>query len=191
MQKIVISLLLASLLASCASYKAKDTAASGKSAPIVEGSASSTSGLTSGKSSSSNTARAADSGSGASSAAGSADSLNAADSLLSRRSVFYPLDAYGVQDADKPVVQAHAQYLSERAGQHVRLEGNCDERGSTEYNLALGQRRAEGVKKILVLGGARDSQVEAVSYGEERPKAAGHDEAAWAQNRRTDLNYGG
>ena len=105
--------------------------------------------------------------------------------------MFYPLDAYGVQDADKPVVQAHAQYLSERAGQHVRLEGNCDERGSTEYNLALGQRRAEGVKKILVLGGARDSQVEAVSYGEERPKAAGHDEAAWAQNRRTDLNYGG
>jgi peptidoglycan-associated lipoprotein len=109
--------------------------------------------------------------------------------LLAKRSVYYPLDVYAVQDADKPVVQAHAKYLSEYANRKTRLEGNCDERGSNEYNLGLGQRRADGVKKMLELGGARAGQVDSVSYGEEKPKSSGHDEAAWAQNRRTDLIY--
>jgi peptidoglycan-associated lipoprotein len=86
-------------------------------------------------------------------------------------------------------VQAHAQYLSSHANRKVRLEGNCDERGSTEYNLGLGQRRADGVKKMLQVGGVKDSQIDAVSYGEEKPRATGHDETSWAQNRRTDLNY--
>jgi peptidoglycan-associated lipoprotein len=71
----------------------------------------------------------------------------------------------------------------------VRLEGNCDERGSNEYNLSLGQRRADGVKKMLELGGAKTGQVESTSYGEEMPKASGHDESSWSQNRRTDLRY--
>jgi peptidoglycan-associated lipoprotein len=70
----------------------------------------------------------------------------------------------------------------------VRLDGNC-ECGSNEYNLALGQRRADGVKKMLELGGAKSAQMDSVSYGEEKPKASAHDEASWAQNRRTDLNY--
>jgi len=94
-----------------------------------------------------------------------------------------------VQDADKPIVEAHAKYLSEHADRKVRLEGNCDERGSDEYNLALGQHRADGVKKLLLVGGAQDSQITTISYGEEKPKATGHDEASWSQNRRTDLNY--
>ena len=115
--------------------------------------------------------------------------MNDPSSLLAKRSVYYPFDVSVVQDADKPVVQAHAKYLGEYASRKLRLEGNCDERGSGEYNLALGQRRADGVRKMLLVGGARASQIETVSYGEEKPRAAGHDEASWAQNRRTDLNY--
>ena len=117
------------------------------------------------------------------------DPLNDSNSVLAKRSVYYPFDVSVVQTDDKSVVEAHAKYLSEHPDKKVRLEGNCDERGSDEYNLALGQRRADGVKKLLLVGGVRDNQVSTVSYGEEKPKATGHDEASWSQNRRTDLNY--
>jgi peptidoglycan-associated lipoprotein len=117
------------------------------------------------------------------------DPLNDPANILAKRSVYYPFDVSAVQDADKPVVLAHAKYLSEHPDRKVRVEGNADERGSNEYNLALGQRRADGVKKMLELGGAKASQIETVSYGEEKPKAAGHDEASWSQNRRSDIKY--
>ncbi|NOU00542.1 MAG: peptidoglycan-associated lipoprotein Pal [Gallionella sp.] len=117
------------------------------------------------------------------------DPLSDPNSILAKRSVFYAVDVYTVADADKPLVQAHAKYLSEHPERRLRLEGNADEQGSNEYNLALGQRRADAVKKMLLLGGAKDNQVEAFSYGEEKPKAEGHDETAWSQNRRTDFNY--
>jgi peptidoglycan-associated lipoprotein len=73
----------------------------------------------------------------------------------------------------------------------VRIEGNCDERGSREYNLALGQRRAEAVKKIMTVLGVSDGRIETISFGEEKPVAMGHDEAAWAKNRRADIKYAG
>jgi peptidoglycan-associated lipoprotein len=117
------------------------------------------------------------------------DPLNDPSGVLSKRSVYYPFDVAAVQDADKPVVLAHAEYLGSHADRKVRLEGNCDERGSNEYNLGLGQRRADGVMKMLQQGGAKAGQLDSVSYGEEKPKASGHDEASWSQNRRTDLNY--
>ena len=117
------------------------------------------------------------------------DPLNDPQSLLATRSLYYPLDGYAVQAADEETVQEHAKYLAANPGRKIRVEGNADERGSTEYNLALGQRRADGVKKMLVLGGAKSSQIETASYGEEKPKAEGHGEAAWSQNRRADLNY--
>jgi peptidoglycan-associated lipoprotein len=117
------------------------------------------------------------------------DPLNDPNSLLAKSSTYYPFDVYVVQDDDKPVVQAHAQYLSGHPDRRVRLEGNCDERGSGEYNLGLGQRRADGVKKMLELGGTNDSQIEAISYGEERPRLTCHEENCWKENRRTDLNY--
>ena len=117
------------------------------------------------------------------------DPLNDPASILAGRSVYYPFDVSTVQEADKPLVQAHGKYLAGHADRKVRLEGNCDERGSNEYNLALGQRRADGVKKMLELSGAQAGQMESVSYGEEKPRASAHDEAAWSQNRRTDLNY--
>lgn len=117
------------------------------------------------------------------------DPLNDPANILAKRSVYYPFDVSAVQDADKPVVMAHAKYLSEHPDRKVRVEGNADERGSNEYNLALGQRRADGVKQMLVLGGAKAGQIETASYGEEKPKATGHDEASWSQNRRSDIKY--
>jgi peptidoglycan-associated lipoprotein len=117
------------------------------------------------------------------------DPLNDPNSILAKRSVYYPLDVAVVQADDNAIVEAHAKYLSEHPDKKVRLEGNCDERGSDEYNLALGQRRADGVKKLLLAGGVKESQISTISYGEEKPKATGHDEASWLQNRRTDLNY--
>ena len=117
------------------------------------------------------------------------DPLNDSTSMLAKRSFYYPFDVSAVQEADKPAVAAHAKYLSEHPDRKVHVEGNADERGSPEYNLALGQRRADALKQMLVLGGAKTSQIETASYGEEKPKATGHDEAAWSQNRRSDIKY--
>ena len=89
----------------------------------------------------------------------------------------------------QPLVQAHAKYLAGNPGARVVIEGNCDERGSREYNLALGQRRADAAKNAMKLLGATETQIESVSFGEEKPKASGHDEASWSQNRRDDIVY--
>ncbi len=104
-------------------------------------------------------------------------------------SVFYPFDVDAVPEADKAAVQEHAKFLAAHPERKVRVEGNADERGSNEYNLGLGQRRADGVKKMLELGGAKADQVEAASLGEEKPKGTGHSEEAWQQNRRSDTIY--
>lgn len=164
-KQLIISVVLVNLLAACASDKPKESAA----APGTSAAASTTA--------------------AAPAATTAADPLNDPASILAKRSVYYPFDVATVQEADKPVVQAHGKYLAEHPDRKVRLEGNCDERGSNEYNLGLGQRRADGVKKMLELSGAKASQLESVSYGEEKPRASGHDEASWSQNRRTDLNY--
>lgn len=117
--------------------------------------------------------------------------LNDPESILSQRSVFYDFDSYTVKNEYRPLVIAHAQYLRDNPNAQVILQGNTDERGSREYNLALGQRRADGVKNMMTLSGARESQIEAVSLGEEKPRVSGHDESAWAENRRTDILYRG
>lgn len=105
------------------------------------------------------------------------------------RSVYYEYDQASLSADDRRLVEAHVQYLRQHADVKVRVEGNADERGSKEYNLALGQRRAETVTKVMGLLGVSDQRVEAVSYGEEKPKSSGHDEQAWAQNRRSDILY--
>lgn len=117
------------------------------------------------------------------------DPLDDPNSMLAKRSVFHSFNSDAVQSESTAIVQAHAKYLADNPGRKVRLEGNTDERGSSEYNLALGQRRANGIKKMLILGGADANQVEAVSFGEEKPRATAHNESAWAQNRRTDIVY--
>lgn len=110
-------------------------------------------------------------------------------SSLAQRSVYFDFDSVLIHDADRPLIEAHAKYLTSSRTAQVRIEGNADERGGREYNLALGQRRAEGVLKSLTLLGAPAAEMEAISYGKEKPADPGHDEAAWAKNRRADLNY--
>jgi peptidoglycan-associated lipoprotein len=111
--------------------------------------------------------------------------------ILSKRSVYFDFDSYAVKDDYKPLIEAHAKYLQANRSARMTLQGNCDERGSREYNIALGQRRADTVKRMMLLYGATDPQIETVSFGKEKPRNAGHDEAAWAENRRDDMVYAG
>ena len=117
--------------------------------------------------------------------------LNDPNNILSKRSVYFDFDEYVVKDQYKSMVLSHARYLRENSNANVRVEGNADERGSREYNLALGQRRADSVKKVMTLSGTKESQIESISYGEEQSRAIGHNEAAWAENRRVDIRYQG
>lgn len=112
-------------------------------------------------------------------------------SILSRRSVYFDYDRFDVKDEYRDLVTAHARFLANNRQFKMLIQGNTDERGSREYNLALGQKRADAVKKILVMLGVREDQVESVSLGEEKPRNEGHDEAAWAENRRSDMLYSG
>jgi peptidoglycan-associated lipoprotein len=118
-----------------------------------------------------------------------ADPLKDPANILSKRSVYFDFDSNLVKAEFKPVVTAHARYLTQHPSAQMRIEGNADERGSREYNLALGQRRADAVKQMMQLLGAQAGQMESVSFGEEKPRATGHDEAAWAENRRADIKY--
>jgi peptidoglycan-associated lipoprotein len=108
---------------------------------------------------------------------------------LAKRSVYFDLDKFDIKEEYRPVVEAHASFLKRNPGRRVVVEGNTDERGSREYNLSLGQKRAEAVKRMLVLLGVPEAQLEAVSFGEEKPKSPGKDEGAYAENRRADLSY--
>ncbi len=105
------------------------------------------------------------------------------------RLVYFDYDSYVIKPEYQSLIDAHARFLRANAGRRVNVEGHTDERGGREYNLALGQRRAEAVRRALGLLGVPDSQVEAVSFGKEKPAAMGSDEAAWAQNRRAELFY--
>ena len=118
-------------------------------------------------------------------------SLQDPNNILSQRSVYYDYDSYTVKNEYRELVLAHASYLRDNPNTSVLLQGNTDERGSREYNLALGQRRADNVKNMMILAGARDAQIDSVSLGEEKPRAMSHDESALAENRRTDILYHG
>jgi peptidoglycan-associated lipoprotein len=117
------------------------------------------------------------------------DPLNDPNSPLSRRSVYFDFDSFAIRDDFRGTVEAHAKYLRANPGRKVIIQGNTDERGSREYNLALGQKRAEAVRSALNALGVADAQIEAVSLGEEKPRATSTDESAWAENRRADLVY--
>ncbi|MDO5680555.1 MAG: OmpA family protein [Pelistega sp.] len=117
------------------------------------------------------------------------DPFNPNSPLAQQRSVYFAFDSYVVEQQYQPLVQMHAQYLAANNQQRVRIEGNTDVRGSSEYNLALGQRRSVAVAQHLVQQGVNGAQIEAVSFGKERVKAAGYSEEAHAENRRADINY--
>jgi peptidoglycan-associated lipoprotein len=103
------------------------------------------------------------------------------------RVIYFDFDSYVVKDEFRPIVEAHANLLKQNSGAKEVAEGHTDERGGSEYNLALGQKRAEAVVQQMKVLGVGDSQLEAVSYGKERPAVDGHDESAWAKNRRVEL----
>lgn len=105
------------------------------------------------------------------------------------RSVYYDFDKSEIKPEARRLIEANARYLRDHPESAIRVEGNADERGSAEYNLALGQRRAEGVSKMLKLLGVPEARVEAVSLGKEKPRKTAHDEASWAENRRSDIVY--
>jgi peptidoglycan-associated lipoprotein len=118
-----------------------------------------------------------------------ADHLNPNSLISTQRSVYFDFDQFNVKASEAAVVERQGKYLASKPNLAIRLEGNADERGGREYNLALGQKRAEAVARALKVYGVSDKQAEPVSFGSEKPKAAGHDEAAWAQNRRVDFAY--
>lgn len=115
--------------------------------------------------------------------------LNEPDGLLAQRSIYYMFDSFEIQAEYKPIIEAHSKFLVDNPSFRVRIEGNCDDRGSREYNLALGQSRAEQIRKSMLLLGVSVDQIEVVSFGAERPVAYGFDEASRAKNRRSDLVY--
>lgn len=111
-------------------------------------------------------------------------------SLIYRdRSIYFDFGSAVVKPGNLALIERHGSYLASQPNLSIKVEGNTDERGSVKYNMALGQKRASAVIKALKASGARDSQMEAVSWGEERPKLTGHHQAAWAENRRVDLVY--
>jgi peptidoglycan-associated lipoprotein len=119
----------------------------------------------------------------------SADPRKDPASPLSKRSIFFDFDSYVVKAEYRPALEAHAGYLLSKRDARVILQGNADERGSREYNLALGQKRAEAVRRALAVLGVSDAQMEAVSFGEEKPRNESDTEAGYAENRRTDVVY--
>jgi peptidoglycan-associated lipoprotein len=115
--------------------------------------------------------------------------LNAAGPANVARIVYFDYDSYVIKPQFQSLIEGHARFLKSNNGRKISVEGHTDERGGREYNLALGQRRSEAVRRALGLLGVTDTQVEAVSFGKEKPAATGSDEAAWSQNRRAEIVY--
>jgi peptidoglycan-associated lipoprotein len=111
------------------------------------------------------------------------------EGLLAKKIIYFDFDSSEIKGEGTDIASAHAKYLASNPNLRVRLEGHTDERGSREYNIGLGERRAQAVRRALLLQGAADAQITTVSYGAERPADAGHDETAWAKNRRVEIVY--
>ena len=111
------------------------------------------------------------------------------EGLLASRVVYFEFDSSAIADSYMPLLKAHGEYLSANGGTSITVEGHADERGTREYNIALGERRADAVRRVLLANGASPGQIKVVSYGEERPAVLGHDESAWSKNRRAELMY--
>ena len=171
----ILALAVAAAVSGCATTESQDTNAA---APAPQ--------ARSGQGSASPSTGNAPSGQvGSRSTASSASAGNQRPDL--KRSVYYEFDKFDVKPEYRALVESHARWLKANPKAKLVIEGNADERGSREYNVALGQRRAESVTKMLVLMGARADQIEAVSWGEEKPRAGGHDDSAWSENRRADF----
>ena len=181
MKKIIYAALIAMFLAGCQTTST--------TAPVEDksGAAGTTAGTTPGGASTSGTTTGGVSGT----TTGGANPLRDPNNILSRRSVFFEFDSFTVADQYKPMIEAHAKYLNANRNAKITLQGHADERGSREYNIALGQKRADAVKRMMGILGVQETIVETVSFGKEKPRNMGHDEAAWAENRRVDIVYFG
>jgi peptidoglycan-associated lipoprotein len=168
MKTSLAALLLTGLVAGCATQSTDESSPAPAPAPTAMGTSSSP--------------RATSSG-------GIFGSRNAGAVMPQARSVYYEFDRSEIKADSTKVIDANAQYLREHPELKVKVEGNADERGSREYNLALGQRRADAVQKRMTILGIPSDRIETVSYGKEKPKAVGHDESAWSENRRSDILY--
>ncbi len=126
---------------------------------------------------------------GGAGANGGQDVAGPMEGILAQRTIYFAFDSSEISGENATLVSAHAHYLVAHPNMHVRLEGNTDERGSREYNIGLGERRAQAVRRSMLLQGVAESQLATVSYGAERPAVDGHDEAAWGKNRRVMINY--
>jgi len=111
--------------------------------------------------------------------------------VLSKRAIYFEFDSNLIKEEFNPLISAHAEYLKKHADAHMTIQGNTDEKGSTEYNLALGQRRADAVKKVMTLMGTEASRIETISFGEEKPRNPGKNEESYKENRRADIVYKG
>jgi len=128
-------------------------------------------------------------GTGSASSGQIMDPFNPQSPLAQQRSVYFDFDSYTVPDQYRNLVEMHSSYLTGHTQQKIRIEGNADARGGSEYNLALGQRRSDAVARMMTLLGVNSSQIEAISFGKEKPKALGNTEADYAENRRADIVY--
>ena len=174
MKKVLIGCALAVLLSACASKDGgKDVKVTDSATPAASTSTPSTSGVA-------NT-----------SVSGKTDPLKDPNNILSKRVIYFEYNQDTVKSEFTEVIQAHARYLNDNRGRKIRLEGHADERGSREYNMALGQRRGEAVRRATTILGVGADRIETVSFGEDKPRSTGHDEAAWAQNRRVEIVYDG
>ncbi len=177
MRKWILGLFAAALIAGCSSTPTQDEA------PVEDG------GVTTAGVSSSGVSGAA--GSGATGAGAATVPPKGVAGPLSQRVVQFDYDAFVVKDEYRPVVEAHAKFLQANRNAKVTLHGHTDERGTREYNIALGQRRADAVRRMMVLFGATEAQIETVSFGKEKPRNPASHEAAWAENRRVEIVYVG
>ena len=180
MKKIVLAAIAAAFLAGCqttpTTAPVEDKSAAGDPAAAAAAGAATSGTSTAGVSGTTNAG---------------ADPRKDPKNILYQRSIYFEFDSFTVSDQYKPIVEAHAKYLAANRNTKVALQGHADERGSREYNIALGQKRSDAVKRMMTLLGVQETIVETVSFGEEKPKNSGHDEASWAENRRVDIIYAG
>jgi len=175
----LFTVLCATFLAACQSTPPKDAGA-----PVEERTPSAGSGT-------STTGAGGTGVTGSAVGAGQRNPLRDPSNILSKRIVYFDYDSYVVKDEYKPMVEANGRYLQANRTTRMTIQGHTDERGSREYNIALGQRRADALKKLMILYGATEIQIETVSFGKEKPKRDGHDEASWAENRRDEIVFVG
>jgi peptidoglycan-associated lipoprotein len=185
MNRILVAALLAVFIAGCASTPTE--------APVEDKSGTAAAGAGTGGATTAGTGTGGVTGSTTGGGAGGAGAnpLRDPNNILSKRSVYFEYDSFTVSEQYRPIIEAHANYLAANRNARATLQGHGDERGAREYNIALGQKRADAVKRMMTLLGVQEIQIETVSFGEEKPKNQGHDESAWAENRRVDILHAG